>query len=94
MSGYPHPKLVEDLRLCIELVSSHDAEIKRLSDVIATSRAQLETYSQARNANADKIEKLLTKMDCRQSGNNGYEHRIVALLTELHRQTIVTKEPK
>lgn len=80
MSGHPYPQGVAEIVQSANMINELDAEDERLTNLINESKAALEKVRASRSSNAEKVHKLITKMDCAAMGNYGWEVRVVNLM--------------
>ncbi len=83
MSGFPNLEQIATLRDELEIASTADNDIARLNLQIKEAKDALTLATEKRAAAMRAIDDLLASMDCRQTGNTGYENRRVALLKGL-----------
>jgi hypothetical protein len=83
MSGYPNVPDVVELRSCLLSLKMEDEAIVRATHAKARAEKDIvESQARARGY-AERIDKLMSNMDCAQPGNLGYKNRLLVLLTTL-----------
>ena len=83
MSQYPSDEKVKALLVTIENLIAIDHQVTSLQNQIQALNSSLEVGKTAQAKFVQLIPKLLEEMDCRSSGNFGYENRIITMLTKL-----------
>ena len=85
MSGKPNNAQISELRDHAATVADLDRDIARLTQLIDEHSAALDQAREVRARNATEIRRLVAEMDLEQSGNHGWEGRMVYFLAELTR---------
>jgi len=83
MSGTPNTTQAEELANALLEIDRIDTETRISEDKTKALALHIQKMQEERTDAFVRVKKLLDSMDCASPGNNGYERRMLALLTLL-----------
>lgn len=83
MSGFPNLPDIELLRAALATINKERAAIDRAREQAQHYHDCIEAARNRLHMAEKEMKRLMAAMDCEQTGNTGYENRLMALLTGL-----------